>query len=484
MSSEWKRATWTFQPVTLGHTAVHIANALEDILLAGGWVRASWSAGVQSGYEWAYFYLRPDRYRLDLQHRKWGPSGNQPVTVTGTSMTKANLTGGGFGADASTKAAGYVEFSAQPGDGDTVTVTDGTTSKTFEFDSDALITPGRVQVAIGSGIENSIENLWSAINAQGLNLVATPHWHWWYTGDNYYQHNGICVTKTAGQARVDVSSFLENTAKTGMQTRTANYTGITYDPAKTNNFLFMAGEDGFYMEGGTDANYTNIAHGMVFAFYPDEALAGTRDRERTWTGQGIVYELTGLLRSDDRNSRFVETTGDRKNHTGRICGQTPRGASNTVNRDPANNRSVYFGPRDHLFSPIRAAQSMDPAAPGTFYFTLGVFQSNYDDLYRVSMLSVNQSQLGAWYDVRNQSGGTELTSGTSNEIHVFDARNSVRTMPKFGVCSSYLLPWNNITDRRTGVTFRVARVTDGGRNSNLCIVWPDNSNVAVIAATP
>jgi hypothetical protein len=475
MSNEWKRSVWSFKPVSLSHTYQNILNAIDTMMTNTGWVLASWSGvlGVTN------YYVRSDRLRLDLEHSKYGPSGNQTVTVSGANLSKSDLANGAFGVDESTKASGYVEFTGQPANGDTVTITDGVVTKTFEFNTGA-VTPGNIKVVIGSVVENTIENLQSEINNSGTLIVATPHWHWWYTGDNYYQHCGIKVSYAANL--ISISSFLENNAKTGNQITCDVSISIAYDITKDNNFSFIIGEDGFYIEGGTDDQYNNIAHGMVFAYYPDKTLNGTRDRERTWSSQGVVYELRGNLRSYDRNMRFVETVGDRRNHTGRIVGRFARGSDSTLGKSIANNRDMAFGPRDHFLN-THYGNSNGNGWAQIFYATLGLMQSNFDDIYRVSKLMALQG-LSSYYVARNSGGSETVGAGSIDWPNVFDIRNGLREIPKFGCCSSYLLPWNNVIDKRTNITYRVAQVVDGGRNSNLCIIWPNNSNVVTIPATP
>jgi hypothetical protein len=297
-----------------------------------------------------------------------------------------------------------------------------------------------------------------------------------------HQHNGIHV-KIASVSQISIASFLENTTQAGMQiSLVPTYqVAIAQDNTQINNFLFVGGEDGFYIEGGTGANYNNIAHGFIFAYYPDASFGGTRDRERTWLSQGGVYDLRGTIRTDDHNYRFVETVSDRRNHTGKINAMLPRGSLSVLNRNASDNRQMYFGPRDHWM-----------AVPYYVYSdhwhihtaTLGLFQSNFDDLYRVSFFCALQGQ-GETYSLARTSGGAETVGGTTdNQSTIFDLRNGLRQIPKFGCCSSYLLPWNNITDKRTGIIFRVAQVPDTGRNSNIAVVWPDNSNVVTIVATP
>lgn len=481
MANEWKRATWTYQPVALSHTHVNLIAAIHTVLTGAGWVLASWSGALGL----TNYYLRPDRYRCDITHKNFGPSGNLALVVSGAALSKTDLAGGAFGTTASTKATGFVALTAIPADGDFVTVTDGTITKTFEFDSSGGVTSGRVPVVIGATIENTLENLAAAINSVALfNVSALEHSQWWYTGDNYYQHSGILVQHNASPARIEITSFLENVAKTGVQvavTAGATYrTVINYDNTKNNDYMFIAGEDGFYVEGGTDTNLNNIAHGAVMAFYPDPEMYGTRNRERQWTSQGITIPFLGNLLSYDRNYRFVETVGDRRNHTGLLYGRCARGCGSTTVRSPADNKEAYIGSREHNMHAMELPQNASSYSR-VFFTTFGMFQSNFDDLYRITSITVQVSDL---YQVMRYSTGTEVVSAASISEYVRDIRNGMCPTPKFGVCSSYLLPWNNIVDKRTGLTYRVARVSDGGRNSNVVIVWPDLSNVVAIPTTP
>jgi len=489
MSNEWKRSTWSFRPqapvIGLSHTYGHIIRALHTALIDAGWVLANWSNGGAVSLTDNY-YLRPERFRIDFVSTKYGPSGNQTITVSGAAITKGDMAGGAFGADESTKAAGWVQFSALPTDGDTVTITDGITTKVFEFETTGGVTAGRIAVVIGDTIENTIENFAAAVaTVSGFNLVATPHWHWWYTGDNYYQHCGLHVKYNSAGPNIQVGSFLENNTKTGAQrsTNTSLPMTIAYDVVKQNDFLFICGEDGIYVEGGTDSNYNNVAHFFVAAYYPDETMFGTRDRERTWGAQGIAFELRGNVRSYDRNYRFVETVGDRKHHTGRVVGMIARGTANCASRSPSDDRDMLIGPREHWLTPVNFHNTTGNTEwMTTFQATLGLFQSNFDDLYRVSHLAANHA--GGYYTGQNTSSSTNVGVLTTEYMAMYDIRNGLRHIPKFGVCSSYLLPWNTIVDKRTRLTYRVARVTDGGRNPNIVVVWPDNSNVTTIPASP
>lgn len=92
---------------------------------------------------------------------------NSPAT---SSRTFAGTTGG----TAAVKAAGTVTFtaSANPADGDNITIGDGTNSRTFEFDSNGAITGGRVGVLIGTTAAATMSNFINALNNSILAVTA------------------------------------------------------------------------------------------------------------------------------------------------------------------------------------------------------------------------------------------------------------------------------------------------------------------------
>lgn len=77
---------------------------------------------------------------------------------------------GTVGATAAVKATGTVVFvaSANPADGDTITIGDGTNSTTFEFDNNAAFTAGNVAVLIGATALDTLANLMAAVATSGL----------------------------------------------------------------------------------------------------------------------------------------------------------------------------------------------------------------------------------------------------------------------------------------------------------------------------
>lgn len=66
-----------------------------------------------------------------------------------------------------------VLLTAQPSDGDTVTLNNGTTSSTFEFDDGGGVIPGNIAVLIGANVVETNTNLVDAINVTPLLITAS-----------------------------------------------------------------------------------------------------------------------------------------------------------------------------------------------------------------------------------------------------------------------------------------------------------------------
>lgn len=100
-----------------------------------------------------------------------GTAGNVSVTKSGTNITVTGMAGG----SSTTKATGSVVLSGQPADADTVTISDGTTSHTFEFDSNSSVTGGNIAVVIGSTATATLANLVQAIATAAFNVTAATY---------------------------------------------------------------------------------------------------------------------------------------------------------------------------------------------------------------------------------------------------------------------------------------------------------------------
>lgn len=133
MSLEWKRATWTFDS-SAGHTHSNIMSAIDTFLTAVGWVRAGWDTSLIRNY------LRADRFAIGLTNKAVGTAGNVTITKTMAALTVAGMSGG----DSTHAATGTLTFTDNPADGETVVISDGTTSVTFEADTGLAAATGNI----------------------------------------------------------------------------------------------------------------------------------------------------------------------------------------------------------------------------------------------------------------------------------------------------------------------------------------------------
>lgn len=103
-----------------------------------------------------------------LQNNSLGALGNQTITKTGTAALVTGMTGG----TTSQFATGTIAFAAssQPVSGDTIVISDGTTTKTFQF---VAATGGNIVVALGADAYGTLANLITAINTAGFNVAAS-----------------------------------------------------------------------------------------------------------------------------------------------------------------------------------------------------------------------------------------------------------------------------------------------------------------------
>ncbi len=80
------------------------------------------------------------------------------------------------GNSAAVAATGSISLTDNPADTETITISDGTTSVVFEFDTDAeaTITPGNIRVVVGATAAATMVNLIAAINANAFGVTAAP----------------------------------------------------------------------------------------------------------------------------------------------------------------------------------------------------------------------------------------------------------------------------------------------------------------------
>ena len=478
MSNEWKRGTFTFDAVGLGHTSHTVMRAIEHFLLQCGWERASWSAPSGSpDVSLDRAFLRRDRFHVNFENDAVGTGGNVAAVKVGANISIFGMAGG----TASTKATGGVLFSAQPADGNTITISDGVTAVTFEFDNNAAVAGGNVSVAIGVDLPTTLANLIAAVNAHAFNITATPQNRLWvYNGDGLDQHCGIRIFNNTGASRIEAYTFLENLARTANQRSSSATTCayLTVDTTAPNNYLFIGGLNGLYIESGRDGSPNNLGHMAIVTFEPIPEFFSTDNEEVSWTTQGIVLDLFGSLKmSEDRNYRFVDNQGSNRNYTARLAPFVVRG-TNTFNAQTiADDRRVIVGPRDNFFSTLSTNSDTvvwADAVRGTF----GLMNTPRDNRYRLSPMMVDQIRVAGDFSVISSSSVSNNVA--ANACRIADPR-AYRQVKRFAVADGSLLPFVNITDASTGTEFRIGQVADNGRPANIAVEWPSLANVVTIS---
>lgn len=309
--------------------------------------------------------------------------------------------------------------------------------------------------------------------------------NWRYEGDGPVQNCGIHLyTNTPTNTEIRISSFLENTTATGVQVdcrdATANvnrrgFLTISWDVTAPNNYLIIAGEDGFYIEAGRDSSPVNLGHGAILAVSEIPELNATKGAQRRWTTQGFPMDLFGECRfTANRNLRFVTNDGTSRNFTALLTLYGTRGVtSTTVAPAPANFVDYSFGNRDLILGQTAfAAGSSNDLRYGC---TFGQLNSPEDGRYRINqMLLVQES---AVTDVSNRAASSTSTSNTiavgtgSVNVQFRDIRHD-RLILRFVVVDYTLLPFANLTEAATGKVYRVIEHNDNGRTANIGIEWP------------
>jgi hypothetical protein len=114
-------------------------------------------------------WANPGDPTCHIVNNSLGFAGNVPIVPTSSFTTTFGMDGG----DDVTAAEGYISFRAQtpPTTSDTVTISDGTLTKVFQFDNPA--SGGNVAVTPGASPDDTMANLVTAINGSGLAVTAT-----------------------------------------------------------------------------------------------------------------------------------------------------------------------------------------------------------------------------------------------------------------------------------------------------------------------
>lgn len=323
---------------------------------------------------------------------------------------------------------------------------------------------------------------------------------WRYRGDNVLQHGGIIVSYDSNASgagdesgpQIVIQTFLENTAASGIQVSTRDIvsgstpnfrTGsirISLDNFSVNTFLIYVGEDGLYIESGANGLTTNLGHGAVMTFGAIPELHGTREVAVQWTAQGLVCDFTRNCKfTASRDDRFVTNDGLNKNFTASLQPETPRGTANIeqLAGNVSDNRAYYIGSRDTFMSMGIGRVLGDNSAAATsfdgsvrFAATFGLFSTPRENRFRLSQLLMLQSMHHFLGGV-NSSSGSNNVAGGSNEQAFIDVRN-YRQIFRFAAVDYTLLPGINVVDAITGASYRVQRIEDNGRFSQIGIEVP------------
>jgi hypothetical protein len=307
---------------------------------------------------------------------------------------------------------------------------------------------------------------------------------WRYEGDGPTQNCGIHLyTNTPTDTEIRISCFLENTAGTAVQVDTltaaesVNRRGrltINWDVTAPNNYLMIAGEDGFYIEAGRDSSNTNLGHGMIVTAAEIPELSATKTTQSRWVTQGYPMDLFGECRfTSNRQLRFVTNDGTARNFSSHLSLYTARGVtSTTVAPVPADFPIYFFGNRDLILGQTGSGGTTSEYRYGC---TFGQLNSPEDGRYRINpLLMIHETSAS---DISNRGASSASTSNTvavgTGSINIIfrDIRHD-RLIQRVVAVDYTLLPFANLTEAETGKVYRVAEHNDNGRTANIGIEWP------------
>lgn len=353
---------------------------------------------------------------------------------------------------------------------------------------------------------------------------------WQFTGDGGIKNGGIRVFYDAlpgtttgiaafvGQRHIVIQSFLENVAQTGVQVLTEDVIStavvnfgatttprlgtirIVYDNTAPNVYQLIGGEDGLYVESGRDNQNNNLGHGMILTFGAIPENHSAIDNTVGWTAQGLVADFFGVCRfTTDRNKRFVSNDGTNKNFTACLQPQSPRGTyqlttpaySDAVASsagglgNAGGRRGCYIGGRDLILGMGRGGVQPDAAATVAstsavvdlqYHAAFGLIDSPQNNRFRISPVMMLQTLRAVEIGVSNTSGSDVAVAGATSGIR--DPR-TIRQIFRLAVMDYTLLPWVNVQDAVSGAVYRVARIEDNGRFSQVGIQWPTQAALSI-----
>ena len=198
-------------------------------------------------------------FRAPARMRVYAAQANVRTPVSGSSTTHAKFEFrlGRTVNDATpisdaTAATGTVSLSGQPSDANTVTLSDGTTTKIFEFESSGGVSGGNVSVTIGADAPATTANLLTAIQGQTAFLftaatltttsvkltASTPG----------TAGNAFTLAKSGGNISVSAATFAGGTADGASGSRLTVGKQLTIAPGRYGSEDVEQTEQGFLVE--------------------------------------------------------------------------------------------------------------------------------------------------------------------------------------------------------------------------------------------
>lgn len=249
------------------------------------------------------------------------------------------------------RATGLVLFNAQPDDADTLTINDGFTSVTFEFESGGGVGAGNTSVTIGVDMDTTAANLVSAIQQSNLNVGAIYN-----TTTNLLElKNNNCtggsITKSDGDNDYTVTDFAGGIATATKETGSIVFSAVAdvgdtvtiFDGRNTTVFTFAAtgnGATGAAVNVATGASATDSGNNLRTAINNNTNINVTAGGATTTVSVTNDNYIRGSITKSDADNDYTVTqfTGGSDPTIKLIAGNVVR----TSNRDVADGTAAGF----------------------------------------------------------------------------------------------------------------------------------------------
>lgn len=249
------------------------------------------------------------------------------------------------------RATGLVLFNAQPDDGDTLTINDGFTSITFEFESGGGVGAGNTSVTIGVDMDTTAANLVTAIQQSNLNVGAIYN-----TTTNLLElKNNNCtggsITKSDGDNDYTVTDFAGGLATATKETGSIVFSAVAdigdtvtiFDGRNTTVFTFAAtgnGLTGSAVNVATGSTATDSANNLRTAINNNAYINVTGGGSTTTVSVTNDNYIGGSITKSDADNDYAVTdfTGGSDPVMRLIAGNVVR----VQNRDVADASAAGF----------------------------------------------------------------------------------------------------------------------------------------------